>query len=41
MYEIAHTLSPKIVIVKVMSVVYLMHHTMSPELAIERLKESK
>ena len=26
---------------KIMSVVYLMYHTMSPELAIERLKESK
>lgn len=26
---------------KTMSVVYLMYHTMSPELAIERLKESK
>ena len=26
---------------KTMSVVYLMYHTMSPEMAIERLKESK
>ena len=26
---------------KIMSVVYLMYHTMSPELAIERLKEDK